>query len=112
MDGIEPCIHFIAFKVIDLTIEGLDESKEVMIISDKYEEITEVLMARLGRGVTRLLGEGGFTGNPKGVLYCVVTRLEILKLKSILNEIDEEAFATISSVHEVMGGRFKKKAIH
>jgi uncharacterized membrane-anchored protein YitT (DUF2179 family) len=104
--------YFIAFKVIDLTIEGLDESKEVMIISDKYEEITEVLMARLGRGVTRLLGEGCYTGDSKSVLYCVVTRLEVSKLKSILNEIDEEAFVTISSVDEVMGGRFKKRAIH
>lgn len=107
--------YFIAFKVIDLTIEGLDESKEVMIISDKYKEITEVLMARLGRGVTLLQGLqgiGGFTGASKGVLYCVVTRLEISKLKSIINEIDDDAFVTISSVHEVMGGRFKKKAIH
>ena len=104
--------YFIAFKVIDLTIEGLDESKEVMIISDKYEEITEVLMARLGRGVTLLQAKGGYTGEPKGVLYCVLTRLEISKLKSIITEIDEDAFVTISSVHEVMGGRFKKKAIH
>lgn len=104
--------YFIAFKVIDLTVEGLDESKEVMIISDKYEEIAEVLLARLGRGVTRLQGEGGFTGEAKGVLYCVVTRLEISKLKSILDEIDDNAFVTISTVHEVMGGRFKKKAIH
>ncbi|HWQ41481.1 MAG TPA: YitT family protein [Desulfosporosinus sp.] len=104
--------YFIAFKVIDLTIEGLDESKEVMIISDKHDEITEVLMARLGRGVTLLLGKGGYTGEEKAILYCVVTRLEIAKLKSILNEIDDEAFVTISSVHEVMGGRFKKRAIH
>ncbi len=102
----------IAYKVIDLTIEGLDESKEVMIISDKHEEITEVLMARLGRGVTLLQGKGGYTGEEKGILYCVVTRLEVSKFKSIINEIDEEAFVTISSVHEVMGGRFKKKAIH
>lgn len=104
--------YFIAFKVIDITIEGLDESKEVMIISDKHDEITEVLMARLGRGVTLLLGKGGYTGEEKGILYCVVTRLEVAKLKSILNEIDDEAFVTISSVHEVMGGRFKKRAIH
>ncbi|ODA42427.1 YitT family protein [Desulfosporosinus sp. BG] len=107
--------YFIAFKVIDLTIEGLDESKEVMIISDKYEEISLILMARLGRGVTLLQGiqgKGGFSGDPKAVLYCVVTRIEIAKLKSILNEIDKNAFVTISSVHEVMGGRFTKKAIH
>jgi len=104
--------YFIAFKVIDLTIEGIDESKEAMIISDKHQEITEVLMARLGRGVTLLQGKGGFTGEEKGVLYCVLTRLEVSKFKSIITEIDEEAFVTISSVHEVMGGRFKKKAIH
>lgn len=104
--------YFIAFKVIDLTIEGLDESKEAIIISEKYEEITEVLMARLGRGVTLLQGKGGYTGESKGVLYCVLTRLEISKLKSIITEIDEDAFVAISSVHEVMGGRFKKRAIH
>lgn len=104
--------YFVAFKVIDITIEGLDESKEVMIISDKDEEISEILMARLGRGVTLLQGKGGYTGDSKSVLYCVVTRLEIAKMKSIINEIDENAFVTISSVHEVMGGRFKKKAIH
>ncbi|AET66009.1 hypothetical protein Desor_0293 [Desulfosporosinus orientis DSM 765] len=104
--------YFIAFKVIDITIEGLDESKEVMIISDKDEEISKVLMARLGRGVTLLQGKGGYSGDSKSVLYCVVTRLEIAKLKSMITEIDENAFITISSVHEVMGGRFKKKAIH
>jgi len=45
-------------------------------------------------------------------LYCVITRLEMAKLKSIVDEIDEGAFVTFNDVHEVMGGRFKKKAIH
>lgn len=104
--------YFIAFKVIDLTIEGLDESKAVIIVSDRTEEIAEVLMARLGRGVTYLKGKGGYSGETKGVLYSVVTRLELSKLKSIIDEIDEEAFVTVQDVHEVMGGRFKKNAIH
>lgn len=104
--------YFIAFKVIDITVEGLEESKEIMIVSEKPEEIAEVLMARLGRGVTFLNGKGGYSGEEKNVLYSVVTRLEIAKLKAIIDEIDEEAFVTISDVHEVMGGRFKKKAIH
>jgi uncharacterized membrane-anchored protein YitT (DUF2179 family) len=104
--------YFIAFKVIDLTVEGLDESKEAIIVSDKSDEIAEVLMARLGRGVTSLQGKGGYTGDSKEVLFCVLTRLEISKLKSIIADIDEDAFVTISSVHEVMGGRFKKRAIH
>lgn len=104
--------YFIAFKVIDITIEGLDESKSVMIITEKPEEIAEVMMARLGRGVTQLHGTGAYTGYYKGVLYSVVTRLEIAKLKAIIGDIDEDAFVTFSDVHEVMGGRFKKKAIH
>lgn len=104
--------YFIAFKVIDIVIEGLDESKAVMIVSDKPDEITETLMARLGRGVTVLHGEGGYTKERKYVLYCVITRLEMAKLKSIIDEIDDSAFVTINDVHEVMGGRFKKKAIH
>lgn len=104
--------YFIAFKVIDLTIEGLDESKAAMIISDKPDEIAEVLMARLGRGVTYLEGRGGYSKQSKSVLYSVVTRLELSKLKSIIDEIDEEAFVTIQDVHEVLGGQFKKQSIH
>lgn len=104
--------YFIAFKVIDVTVEGLEESKAVIIISDQPEEISKVLMARLGRGVTMLQGKGAYTGIYKGVLYSVVTRLEIAKLKSIIEEIDPNAFVTFSDVHEVMGGRFKKRAIH
>lgn len=104
--------YFIAFKVIDTTIEGLDESKAVMIVSDKPDEIADALMARLGRGVTILHGEGGYTKERKDVLYSVITRLEMAKLKSIVDELDENAFVTINDVHEVMGGRFKKKAIH
>lgn len=104
--------YFIAFKVIDVTIEGLDESKAVMIISDQPNEIAEALMARLGRGVTYLEGKGGYTREDKSVLYSVITRLEIAKLKAMVQEIDDSAFVTISDVHEVLGGRFKKKAIH
>lgn len=104
--------YFVAFKVIDITIEGLDESKGVIIVSDNPEEISEALLARLGRGVTVLHGQGGYTGEPKKVLYSVITRLEIAKLKAIVNEKDENAFVTINEVHDVMGGRVKKKAIH
>lgn len=104
--------YFIAFKVIDITVEGLEESKSVIIVSEQPEQIAEVLMARLGRGVTVLEGKGAYTGMSKGVLYCVVTRLEIAKLKSIIEENEPGAFVTFSDVHEVMGGRFKKRAIH
>jgi len=104
--------YFIAFKVIDITITGLEETKAVMVISEKSEIIAEKVMARLGRGTTFLNGKGGYSGEERAVLYLVITRLEIAKLKNIIDEIDENAFVTISDVHEVMGGTVNKRAIH
>jgi uncharacterized membrane-anchored protein YitT (DUF2179 family) len=104
--------YFVAFKVIDVTIQGLDESKGVWIVTDNPEAIADALLARLGRGVTVLYGEGGYTGETKKVLYSVITRLEIAKLKVIVQEHDNNAFVSIAEVHDVMGGHTKKKAIH
>lgn len=104
--------YFIAFKVIDVTIEGLNEEKAAMIVSDNPYEIADAILARLGRGVTFLDGKGGFSKEEKVVIYSVITRLEIAKLKSIVAEKDENAFLTISDVFDVMGGKQKKKSIH
>ncbi|SET98720.1 Uncharacterized membrane-anchored protein YitT, contains DUF161 and DUF2179 domains [Paenibacillus sp. NFR01] len=104
--------YYIAFKVIDVTLEGLDQSKSVWIISDKFRDIGEALTERLGRGVTYLDGEGGFSGDNKKVIFVVITRLEEAKLKSIVEDWDSEAFVAIGNIHDVKGGRFKKKAIH
>ncbi|MBD7910731.1 MULTISPECIES: YitT family protein [Clostridium] len=103
--------YFIAFKVIDIVVEGVDESKAVMIISDDYMEISEALTARLGRGVTLLDGKGAYKGSATNVIYVVVSRLEISKLKSIVNGFDDNALITVGSV-EVSGKKYKKKAIH
>ncbi|TFE24014.1 YitT family protein [Cohnella luojiensis] len=104
--------YYIAFKVIDLTIEGFDESKSCWIISDYYKDIGDAITARLGRGVTLLHGEGGYTGDQKKVIFCVITRLEEAKLKSIVNELDPGAFLAVGNIHDVKGGRFRKKDIH
>jgi uncharacterized membrane-anchored protein YitT (DUF2179 family) len=104
--------YFIAYKLIDIMVEGLDEVKAAMIISEKGEEISETIIARLGRGVTFLEGKGGFSKNKKTILYVVVTRLEVAKLKSIIYDNDEDAFVTINDVSDVMGGKHKKRAIH
>jgi uncharacterized membrane-anchored protein YitT (DUF2179 family) len=104
--------YFVAFKSIDIIIEGIDESKSVTIISDKSSEISEVIIARLGRGVTHIYGRGGYSGEEKELLYCIVTRLELAKLKAIVEDIDPTAFVAVEHVHDVMGGRFQKKSIH
>lgn len=104
--------YYIAFKMIDITIEGLDQSKSVWIISDEFNKIGDSITSRLGRGVTYLKGEGAFTGDDKKVIFSVITRLEEAKLKSIVDELDPKAFLAIGNIHDVKGGRFKKKDIH
>jgi len=104
--------YFVAFKTIDIVIEGLDESKSAWIISEHYQEIGDAILARLGRGVTYLNGEGAYTGENKKVIFCVITRLEEAKLKSIVEDLDESAFLAVANIAEVRGGRFKKRDIH
>jgi putative membrane protein len=102
--------YFIAYKMIDVTITGLEESKGVMIITDadNSKKIADALNAKLNRGVTILYGEGGYLKTPKHALYSVVTRLEITRLKDTVYEVDPSAFITIQDVHDVFGGRFNK----
>jgi uncharacterized membrane-anchored protein YitT (DUF2179 family) len=104
--------YVIAFKTIDIVIDGFDESKSAWIISDKHEDIGDAIMARLGRGVTYLKGEGAYSGEDKKVIFTIVTRLEEAKLKSIVEELDPSAFLAVADINEVRGGRFKKRDIH
>jgi uncharacterized membrane-anchored protein YitT (DUF2179 family) len=103
--------YFIAFKTIDITVEGLNESKSVIVVSEKNNDISEALMSRLGRGITLLHGEGAYKGGSTNVIYVVVSRLEIAKLKSIVHGFDENALISVASV-EATGKSYGKKAIH
>ncbi len=100
--------YLIAYKVIDIVIEGFNTSKSVRIISEKYEEIGNLLLNDLEIGVTYLKAIGGYSGAEKTIIYCVVSRLELAKMKEIVTEIDPAAFISIVDVHEAFGGRFKK----
>ena len=85
--------------MIDITITGLDESKGVMIITDaeNSKNLADALNANLNRGVTIMYGEGGYLKQPKHVLYSVVTRLEIMRLKKYcFMKLDPSAFITDS----------------
>ncbi|WP_424767497.1 YitT family protein [Paenibacillus sp. sgz302251] len=104
--------YYIAIKLIDIVVEGLEESKSVTIISSEYEEISEAIIDRLGRSTTLLQARGGYSRENTQVIYCVVTRLELAKLKSIVQNIDGNAFIAIESVADVMGGGFSKGSIH
>lgn len=104
--------YYLATKLMDIVVEGLDESKSVTIISSEHEEISSAIVQRLGRTTTLLYAKGGFSGDDTLMIYCVVTRLEVAKLRSIVHEIDRKAFIAIQAVSEVLGGNFQKKNIH
>ncbi len=104
--------YFIAFKTIDIVLEGIDQSKAAWIITTSPDDVGQAIMDRLGRGVTYLHGEGAYTGDGKKVVFTVISRLEETKLKDILDDYDEKAFLAIGNIHDVRGGQFKKKNIH
>ena len=92
---------------IDAVIEGLNMSKQVMIISKKDKEISEFIIRKLDRGCTVFHGKGVYSGEPTCILYTVLSRKEFIKLKQHITEVDRRAFITVNDAHEVLGNGFK-----
>lgn len=101
--------YFIAYKVIDVVIEGLNESKSVWVVTDHSKEMGDKIIEQMGTSVTYIDAEGGYSGQPKRIVYCVISRLEVTKLKQLVKDVDPTAFISIENVHEVEGVRIKKK---
>jgi uncharacterized membrane-anchored protein YitT (DUF2179 family) len=99
---------FVSTRVIDLLQEGLSPAKAVLIITVRAEEINRRLLRDLGRGVTRLTGRGGYTGEEREVLLCVVTRPQVARLKELIYELDPAAFVIIGNAGEVHGEGFRE----
>lgn len=99
---------FIIVKVSDIIVDGFDYSKSFMIISDKYKEISDIIMEDFDRGATILTGEGAYTGSNKKVLLVVVSKKEVVKLKKQIKEIDPKSFIIITDIHEAVGNGFKE----
>src|SRR5690606_33475417 len=104
--------YFIAFKMIDIVVEGMEELKSVTIISNTPEEIAKELTASLGLGMTYLHGQGVFTGESKKIIYTIVSRIELSELRSIVNDIDPQALVAIENMADVSGSSFKRKSAH
>ncbi|RLF55007.1 MAG: hypothetical protein DRN37_09530 [Thermoplasmata archaeon] len=98
---------FFSSKIVDVMIEGLGNTKGLYIVSDSWETIMKRILSEINRGVTVLHGMGGYTRSEKEVLFCVVTRRSIYKVRQIVVEEDPEAFMVISDLHEVYGLGFK-----
>jgi uncharacterized membrane-anchored protein YitT (DUF2179 family) len=97
---------YLTSKSIDIVLEGFDYTRTAYVISDHSEEIGHRIMNQLNRGVTALNGEGMYTGRSKKVLLCVLARKQIPLLKSIVLEIDPEAFVIVGEAREVLGEGF------
>ncbi|MGI5892269.1 MAG: YitT family protein [Bacillota bacterium] len=94
---------YITSHVFNSVLEGFNSKRNVMIISTEGQAIADRLLVDLGRGVTMLEGEGGYSHTRKDVLFCVVSRFELSSLKDIIKGIDEHAFVCINETYEVMG---------
>lgn len=97
---------YVSTKVSDTILEGFKYSKAAYIITDKYELIAQRIMEDLDRGVTGLDAKGMYTMDSKCVLYCVVSKKEIVMVKELVNSIDPGAFVIVSDVREVLGEGF------
>ncbi len=101
--------YFIAYRVIDIVLEGLNESKTVRVVTDNHEEIGKAIMEQFDVSVTYITARGGYSGAVKNIVFCVINRMEVARLKQLVKTIDNSAFITIENVHEVDGGRVKSK---
>lgn len=100
--------YYIASKTIDMVIDGFNSSKSIRIVSERYKDVGDTIMKELDVSVTYIKTRGGYSGDEKVLTYCVVSRLEMAKVKEIIKSIDPKAFLVIEDVHEVEGIRVKK----
>jgi uncharacterized membrane-anchored protein YitT (DUF2179 family) len=115
--GIESALYsiltyFAASKTIDFILHGIEEYTGITIVSAHSEWIRSVILGDLGRGVTIYKGRGGFSEADQDILFCVVTRLEIAKVRKIVDEIDDSAFVVVQAISDAGGGLIKKRSIH
>lgn len=109
--------YFSASKTVDFIINGIEEYIGVMIISDDYEKIKEMIATKLERGVTVFRSDGGYgtKGNAmpdRKILFCVVTRLEVSRVLLEVDKIDRKAFVIQYPINDTKGGMIKKRPLH
>ena len=104
--------YLAAARTLDFVVYGLEEYTAITIVSPDSDIIRERIVSELERGVTIYKGHGGMTGKEQRILYCVVTRLEISRVKAIAQSVDEKAFIVSHPVADVEGGVVKRGALH
>ena len=97
------CAMFISSQVNSYVIDGWDHRRAILIVSDKKEELPKALMEKLKRGVTIVDAEGAYTGQEHYLMYCVISKHQLGQLKSVVKQVDPNAFFTIITVNGVYG---------
>ena len=98
---------YVSGLVSETVLEGPGTVRTAMIVTGQPRLISERVLEEMERGVTILQGTGGYTGSERPVVYCVVTRSEVAQLKTIVREVDPQAFMVIGQAHEALGEGFK-----
>ncbi len=101
--------YFVGNKTVDFIVEGLDKAKSVMIVTANEDAVCQALSEEFGRGITQLKAKGYYSGADKCVIYFVVNRFQIPKVKNLVTEIDPYAFITVTEISDVMGTSIKQK---
>lgn len=104
--------YFAASKTVDFLLHGLEEHTAVIVVSEQSEEIRQAVIRDLGRGVTVYKGRRGWTDTEQDILYCVVTRLEIGRVRTLVEDYDPSAFIVVHPLADVHGGVVKRSALH
>ena len=99
---------YVTSIVVDNVVKGLNQTKSILIVTEKEEQISEIIMEKLNRGVTYLYGEGAYTKENKKILYCIIPLAQLPELKKIVTDIDSKAFISITDASEVQGKGFKR----
>lgn len=98
---------YVSGLAAEIALQGTNIIRTAIIVTVETEAVTQAIMHDLERGVTILSGTGGYTGEPKAVIYCTVSRMEINRLKILVHDIDPEAFMVIGQAQEALGEGFK-----
>lgn len=101
--------YAIGLKAVDFVIEGLSRAKACFIVTNKSEEMAEVISKEMRRGVTLIPAKGYYSQTDMNMIYCVVNRFEIGKLKKLVDQVDKRAFVSINDVGEVLGSMKRNK---
>lgn len=102
--------YAVGLKAVDFVVDGLDRAKSAIIITDKSEELADALSKEFRRGITVMKAKGHYSQTEKMVIYCVVNRFEVGKLKAIVGAIDTRAFVAISDVSDSLGSSVRLRS--